>query len=577
AESEGSIAHPVLMRSFALMDSGIVVGKIEIYRSLRPLLMRTVLIALIMLPLGILAFLTLRLLPIRVLSQAEEELRKSKLLLEKTFASLHDAVFIVDARSGKIIDCNPAVFKIFGYRQEEMLDQGMNSLYVDEQKMNELKRYMDPAIQEKGYLSIPEFEMKQRDGSVFPAEHIVIPFEDKQYQRIGWVHVIRDITERKKTEAEMLKSQKIESLGILAGGIAHDFNNLLTSILGNVSLVKYFMNPSGETSEILGEIEKVTLKARDLTRQLLTFSKGGEPIKKTTSLVTVTKDSVSFALRGAKVKCTFSVPDDILPVYIDEGQMNQVINNLIINADQAMPGGGVIEVSFKNISIANGHELPLAKGDYVKVSIHDHGIGIPRENLTKIFDPYFTTKPNGNGLGLATAYSIVKKHDGHITVESEVGIGTTFSLFIPSSKDTLEHDKEGKKISLDGTGRILIMDDDEAVRKSTGLMLERIGYEVSYAIDGTEALDLYKESIVRGNPFHIVIMDLTIPGGMGGKETVKKLLAINPQVKAIVSSGYSDDPVMADYQAYGFKGVIIKPYSIEELSALVAKLMHAAE
>lgn len=272
------------------------------------------------------------------------------------------------------------------------------------------------------------------------------------------------------------------------------------------------------------------------------------------------------------MKCEFSIPDNLWPAKVDEGQVSQVINNLIINAYQAMPEGGIIKVHFENVIIAENDVLPIKKGEYVKISIKDNGIGIPKEHLPKIFDPYFTTRHKGSGLGLSTAYSIIKKHDGHITMESKMGVGTTFHIYLPASKEKVLTKKVEDEKSLTGKGRILIMDDEDAVREVAGLMLKNIGYEVEFAGDGVEAIEFYKKARESGKPFDVAIIDLTVPGGMGGKEAVKKLLEIDPNVKTIVSSGYSNDPIMSEFKQYGFKGVIAKPYLIEELSEIVSRV-----
>lgn len=572
AESHNELLAPVIKRSFELFDSGVVVGKLEIYRSLRPLLIKTGLLALVMLPIGAVAFLILRFLPIRTLYQSEEALRKSKQLLEKTFASLRDAVLIIDASTGQIIDCNQTATKIFGYSRDEMLGQTPHFLHLSEEA-KEFNNYLESAVKDKGFLFLPEFSMKHKDGTIFPAEHTMLPLEDEQGTRIGWVNVVRDITNRKKMEEELLKTQKLESLGVLAGGIAHDFNNLLTAILGNISLIKLYLHSPEELSQILEDAEKASLRARDLTQQLLTFSQGGAPVKKTISIVELAKESASFCLRGSNVRCEFSVPSELWQVKVDEGQISQVINNMIINADHAMPEGGVLRIGFENIVIAGNDLLPLKQGEYVKISIQDYGIGIPKEYLQKIFDPYFTTKQKGSGLGLATAYSVIKKHDGHITVESVKGDGSTFHIYLPASlQKALPKDAKEEKIP-HGKGRILLMDDEEAVRKATGLMLNSIGYEVVSAKDGGEATELYKKALESGQPFDAVILDITIPGGMGGKEANKKLLEIDRNVKTIVSSGYSNDPIMSEYKQNGFKGVIAKPYRVEELRDTVSMVI----
>ena len=298
---------------------------------------------------------------------------------------------------------------------------------------------------------------------------------------------------------------------------------------------------------------------------MLTFSKGGAPVKKTASIREVIKESSEFALRGSKVRSDFELVDDLWPLEIDTGQISQVIQNLIINADHAMPNGGVVQVRAENTLVGDGHELPLQPGKYVKVSIKDQGIGIPNEHQAKIFDPYFTTKQKGSGLGLAIAYSIVKGHDGCITLDSRLGRGTTFFIYLPASENEIPRPMEREECPLSGEGKILLMDDEENVRRVAGRMLVHMGYSVEYARDGSEAVRLYKEAMDTGEPFNAVIMDLTVQGGKGGKEAIKELVEIDSEVKAIVASGYSNDPVMSNCKDYFFQGVVTKPFNMEEL------------
>lgn len=398
-----------------------------------------------------------------------------------------------------------------------------------------------------------------------------IKWVDGRFVRL---QVATNINERKKMEEESLKSQKLESLGVLAGGIAHDFNNLLTAVTGNISLAKTYAPLDTPLMERLEEAEKASVRAKDLTFQLLTFAKGGAPVKQVTSLKGVIEDSCRFALPGSKCKCLIDVPEDLWLVDADAGQISQVLHNLLLNSEQAMPGGGNIEVKAQNVTLDASRDLSLPPGDYVNISVSDNGAGIEKEHLSKIFDPYFTTKLHGNGLGLATVYSIVKKHEGHITVQSQRDIGTTFSVFLPASK---EHGHERKKVQnaglTGGQGRILLMDDEEIVRDVTSLMLRSMGYEVEHAEDGEESIRMFKAAIESGKPFDSVIMDLTIPGGMGGREAVAELLKIDPSIKVIVASGYSNDPVMASYREYGFSGVLGKPFRIEELSEILHRVM----
>ncbi|OGP35732.1 MAG: hypothetical protein A2X87_07085 [Deltaproteobacteria bacterium GWC2_42_51] len=329
-------------------------------------------------------------------------------------------------------------------------------------------------------------------------------------------------------------------------------------------------------SKILTESEKACFRAKELAQQLITFSKGGAPIKKTISIAELIKDSTTFTLSGSKVKPEFSIPEDLWPVEVDEGQISQVINNIVLNADQAMPEGGIVEVRCEN-TIIEEDTVSLKKGRYVNILVKDYGGGIAKENLQKIFDPYFTTKEKGSGLGLSTVYSIVKNHGGYITVESESGKGAIFSVYLPASEKKAVKRVAQEEEYIAGRGRILLMDDEKLLRAVTGEMLMKYGYEVELAEDGAKAVEAYRKAKESGKPFDAVIMDLTIPGGMGGKDAINKLLEIDPAIKAIVSSGYSNDPIMADYKKYGFKGCIAKPYKMAEVSRIVNEVIRGEE
>ena len=425
----------------------------------------------------------------------------------------------------------------------------------------------------KGEARIRDF----RTGVPIPIEiHGFAIRDDKTGQPIALAAIVRDISERKKLEEEMARGDKLNSIGILAGGIAHDFNNLLTAIFGNITLAKMYANRRSEVYKRLEESEKAAERARDLTHQLLTFSKGGAPVKKTISLQELAKESAKFVLRGSNVKCEFSFPPDLWHVEADEGQVSQVLNNIIINATHAMSEGGTVQMYCGNV-ILDQSDLPLAKGKYILVSIMDHGNGITKKHLSKIFDPYFTTKKKGSGLGLSTSYSIIKSHGGHITVESFPGIGTTFHIYLPASGGGKPLPSAEDARFVTGKGRILVMDDEEAVRDVAQGMLETLGYSVSLAKDGAEAIDIYKGAMAAGAPFDSVLMDLTIPGGMGGMEAVKRILEIDSKAKAIVCSGYSNDTIMANYNSYGFRAVVPKPYSLKQLGGAISEVLSAPQ
>jgi len=419
---------------------------------------------------------------------------------------------------------------------------------------------------EQDVLYEPKYRIVLPDGSVYyiTARGRLVRDDKGQPARISGI--LWDITEQHLLDQERIKTQKLESIGTLAGGIAHDFNNLLQGIFGYISMAKLSFSQKEKALKMLEEAEKALHMSVNLTSQLLTFSKGGKPLKKMISLQPVIENSAKFALSGSRVDYRIMLDEELWTVEADEGQIGQVIQNLVLNADQAMPLGGTIKITAKNV-LAPKEELPqhLGEGKYVVISVKDSGIGISEQYLQKIFDPYYTTKEKGSGLGLATSYSIVRTHGGVIKVNSKVDKGTTFYVYLPALEGGKETSQVPASFTVGHKGKILLMDEAELIRNIAGELLKTLEHEVEFADRGEEAIGKYQRAREADKPFDIVILDLTIRGGMGGKETIKRLLAIDPGIKAIVSSGYSDDAVVAAYEKYGFKARLTKPYKLENL------------
>lgn len=501
----------------------------------------------------------------------ESRLRRSEELLSTILGSIGDAVIATDT-SGFVTFMNQVAEEMTGWLQQEARGKALGDVYRSVEEKSRRARECPVAKVLRTACSLelsPRAILVSRDGVERMITDSGATIRDRKNRVSGVVLVFRDITEKLAMEEELFKAQRIESIGLLAGGIAHDFNNLLAAILGNISLAKAYTPNDARVSRNLEEAEKASLRAKDLTQQLLTFSKGGAPVKKTASIVEIIRDSAAFALSGAAVACNVDIPPDLWAAEVDTGQISQVMNNLILNAAQAMPHGGVVEVLCRNLPAGSPEAPPGARGNYVMISVMDHGMGISAETLPRIFDPYFSTKEKGKGLGLATVYSIVKNHGGHITVDSIPGCGSTFRVYLLSPATPAAPAEEQDSGLPMGQGRILVMDDEKHVRDVVAEMLNLLGYQVESTSDGREAVSAYGQALAGGNPFSAVLMDLTIPGGMGGKEAVVMLREMDPEVKAIISSGYSNDPVMAEFEKYGFSGVILKPFNINELGRVL--------
>ncbi len=491
--------------------------------------------------------------------RAEEALRESEERFHTLFESARDAIFIL-TMDGTFVDVNRTAYERLGYTKEEMLSMRVSELIPPRfaakvpERIEQIKRQRR-AVFESAHV--------RKDGTVMPVEVNAWTVDLAGENRM--LSVVRDITERKRAEEALRRVERLESLGLLAGGIAHDFNNMLMGIMTSLSLAKLHAGTSADVARMLAEGEKAVMRAKGLTQQLLTFSRGGAPVRRAASIAELLQDTAQFALAGSNVRCQFTLPDDLWAANMDATQISQVLQNLVINAMQAMPKGGVVEIAAENLTLEPDQVPPLPPGDYVKVAVKDRGVGISPENLPRIFDPYFTTKGTGSGLGLAVCHSIVSNHDGHVRVDSRLGVGTTVEVYLPAPERKTAPPQEAAPERPTRHGKVLLMDDEDMIRRGARLMLQEIGYQVECAADGAEAVELYQNARGAGQPFDAVVLDLTVPAGMGGEECLRQLREIDPGVRAVVSSGYSDDPIMAAYEQHGFRAVASKPYTLEEL------------
>jgi PAS domain S-box-containing protein len=493
-----------------------------------------------------------------------ELLAESETRFRDVFANVGDGVMVADVSNRQILMANEAMGAMLGRSVQELLGLTVTAVHpaarIDEviaTFVSMVEGHLDHA------LGIP---MLRADGTIFLAD--VTARHTTVSGKACVVGVFRDAANRRQREQEQVQLQKLESIRTLAAGIAHDFNNLLTGLIGYMSLVQPHLTRGSEPWQMLDEAQRAAFRASGLTRQLLTFAKGGAPIRQRTDLVQLVQESARLAASGSNVQCRFELPRRAVPVMGDEGQLAQVVQNLVRNAVEAMPGGGTAR-----IKISVGPSNPIGKGEEACIEVSDDGTGIAPALLDRVFVPFFTTKASGSGLGLAAAYSIVRAHAGRISVVSEQGVGTTFTIFLPMAEAPDEAVTTPETASTPGTGVVLVMDDQAVVRHVAERALREAGYDTCLVGNGDEAIAAYRRAVERRCPFAAVILDLTVPGGMGGREVAHEILALDPGAKLIVSSGYSEDAVMSDHRRHGFCAVLPKPYGAEQLRAAVARVL----
>ena len=493
----------------------------------------------------------------------EEELKKATLRYQTLVKNLPVAAYTTNSQ-GYVTSANSAMVRMF--QAESVEDIYGTPVW---------KRYRNPTdreffleqMQRRGKLDNYEMELVRGDGTPFWASVSANATLDHTGQIQTIDGIIRDISTIKALEIEKRKAQRLESIGVLAGGLAHDFNNIMTAVMGNISLAKVYASGDHRVQSKLEKAEQASLRASELTRQLLTFSKGGQPVRRITSIQGLLQEAGSHAASCSEVKLIYDLPEDLWVVSIDEAQITQVVNHLVTNAIQSISGRGVIEITARNQSLGGSNEMSLDPGHYLKISIKDSGLGIPIEIQSRIFDPFFTTKPKGSGLGLAVVYSIVRNHEGRVTVESEQGRGSVFIFYLPASEKAVEQEEKTPVVQdkYSKQTRILVMDDEESVLEVVSEILQQNGYRTCTATDGTEAFGLYKKAVTAGDKFDILILDVTVPGGLGGVEAIRMVHELDPSAIAIVASGYANNTVMANFKDFGFVASITKPFGIDKL------------
>ncbi len=513
-------------------------------------------------------------------ARAEEALAQEKDRLAVTLRCLGDGVITTDS-AGRVLLLNPVAEQLVGWPQADAAGCLLADVFkpVKTARREPHAGFLEAALTRGEETDVPHHSvLPARDG-----RERVIGFKVSPIRRgagaaiVGAVLVVRDMTEHERMTAAARKHQQVESLGVLAAGIAHDFNNILTVVMGNVSLAAEKLGPRTAVHAHLDEAAGAAVQARELTGQLLTFARGGTPLKTAARLPEIIRESTRFGLHGSPVRPAFALPPNLWAVEVDSGQLNQVIHNLVINAVQAMPGGGCLRVAAGNRAATGGESHGLPAGRYVELSVADQGCGVSAEDLPRIFDPYFTTKKSGNGLGLAMCAVIIRDHGGRITVESELGKGTTFRIFLPATDKTPVTASAPERGTLTRRrGRILVLEDDEALQKLLAMMIQRLGYRADLVSRGEDAVRVFQAAEQEGEPIDGAVLDLTVPGGMGGCEVIQRLRALRPGFPALVSSGAANNPAIAEFQQHGFCGAIAKPYTLAQFAEALGRLLPAA-
>ena len=509
---------------------------------------------------------------IKMRTHAEEALRESERRFRTLVERNPQGIQEIDSR-GTIVYANKSHYDMYGCKHQELLGRSIEEFLVPGSQRAELPGYLEKLVNDQPPPAIYHQRVLRADGVERDIEVSWDYLRDEEGSVSGFMSVLNDVTERKRMEEEIRKAHNLESLGVLAGGIAHDFNNVLTGVIGNLSLLERLLSKNSKEYKFSAAAKKSAVKATELTSQLMTFAKGGAPVKKTATVEELIVEVTGLTLHGSNTKPEYQFADDLRSADMDVGQISQVMQNLVINGDQAMPNGGILKISANNVEISADDPLPLDPGSYVRIIVADEGLGMAEEIMKHVFDPYFSTKDGGHGLGLTISYRIIERHGGHMTVKSEVGVGTTFVIYLPASENHAVTNTDPEKELAFGKGRILLMDDEEGIRAVVGAMLTELGYEVEAVNDGLQALKAYGIAKEADTPYALVIMDLTIPGGMGGREAVERLRELHPEARVIVASGYSNDPVMANYQDYGFSGRLKKPIRLVELAVTVEKVL----